>query len=1051
MSLYSTAVKKPISTALIFVAVVVFGLFSLTRLSIDLLPKIDMNMIMVMTAYPGTSAADIEMNVSKPLENTLNSVSNLKNITSQSRENISIITLEFEYGSDTDVATNDVRDKLEMVRSYLPDDAESPVIFKFGTDDIPIIMLSVTAEESTNALYKILDDKVSNPLARINGVGAVSISGTPIRELQVYCDPYKLEAYGQTIEGISAIVAQENRNTPGGVIDIGSNTYSLRVQGEFTDVDQLLDLVVGSRDNKTVYLRDIAYVQDDVEERAQETYNNGTRGGMIIIQKQSGANSVEIANKVYEKLPEIQASLPSDVKLGIIMDSSENIVNTINSLVETVVVTFIIVMLVVLAFLRRWRATFIIVLTIPISLVASFAYLMASGNTLNIVSMSSLSIAIGMVVDDAIVVLENITKHIERGSTPKQAAIHATNEVALAVMASTLTILAVFLPFTMITSGIAGIMFRQLGWIVAIVITISLVSALTLTPMLCSQMLRLDTKKGKLYAILFTPAEKGLNWLDTAYSRLVNWAVRHRKTVIAGATLIFLGSLMLIPTIKTEFFPTQDNARIGVNIELPIGTRQDITRELAERIDKEFRDKYPEIKISNYSEGQASTDNTFAQLSNSGTHIIDFNISLYSTGVRKQASGSDRGLTEICELMRKDLEAYTEIKRFEVLAGGGNMMGGEASVDIEIYGFDFSETDAIANEVAGRLKNDETISQVTISREDYIPEYQVDFDREKLAVNGLNVTTASMYMRNRINGSIASLYREDGDEYNIRVRYAPQFRQSLEDIENIIIYNNAGQGIRIRELGQVVEHMTPPTIERKNRERVITVSAIAAEGTALSDVVKIVNEEMRNMQVPPEIAWQLAGTYQDQQETFGDLGLLMLLIVLLVFIVMAAQFESLVDPFVIMFSIPFAFTGVLLGLSITQTPLGVMAMIGVIMLIGIVVKNGIVLIDYTILCRERGMSIITACVAAGKSRLRPVLMTSLSTVLGMLPLAMGTGEGAEMWRAMGMTVAWGLSISTLITLVIVPVVYCVFAANGVKRRRKKIEKRISGAMNYNAI
>jgi HAE1 family hydrophobic/amphiphilic exporter-1 len=401
-------------------------------------------------------------------------------------------------------------------------------------------------------------------------------------------------------------------------------------------------------------------------------------------------------------------------------------------------------------------------------------------------------------------------------------------------------------------------------------------------------------------------------------------------------------------------------------------------------------------------------------------------------------------------MMRKDLEAYTEIKRFEVLAGGGNMMGGETSVDIEIYGFNFSETDAIANEIAERLRNDETISQVTVSREDYIPEYQIDFDREKLAINGLNVTTASMYMRNRINGSVASLYREDGDEYNIRVRYAPQFRQSLEDIENIVIYNNTGQGIRIRELGQVIERMTPPTIERKNRERVITVSAIAAEGSALSDVVEVVNTEMDSIEISPEIAWLLAGTYQDQQDTFSDLGLLMMLIILLVFIVMAAQFESLIDPFVIMFSIPFAFTGVILGLSITQTPLGVMAMIGLIMLIGIVVKNGIVMIDYTILCRERGMSIITACVAAGKSRLRPVLMTSLSTVLGMLPLAMGTGEGAEMWRAMGMTVAWGLSVSTLITLIIVPVVYCVFAANGVKRNRKKIRK-ISVAMNYNTI
>jgi HAE1 family hydrophobic/amphiphilic exporter-1 len=1041
MSLYSTAVKKPVTTALIFVAVVILGLFSLTRLSIDLLPNIEMNMIMVMTAYPGTSAADIEMNVSKPLENTLNSVSNLKNISSQSRENISIITLEFEFGSDTDVATNDVRDKLDMVKSMLPEDAENPIIFKFGTDDIPIMLLSVTSKESTNALYKILDDKVANPLARIPGVGAVSIGGTPVRELQVYCDPYKLEAYGQTIESISAVIAQENRNTPGGSIDIGSNTYSLRVQGEFTDISQLLDLVIGSRDNKTVYLRDVAYVQDDVEERAQETYNNGTRGGMIVIQKQSGANSVEIAKKVHEKLPELQAELPSDVELGIIMDTSVNIQHTIDSLLETVVVTFFIVMLVVLIFLRRWRATFIIVLTIPISLVAAFAYLLASGNTLNIVSMSSLSIAIGMVVDDAIVVLENITKHIERGSTPKQAAIHATNEVALAVMASTLTILAVFLPFTMVTSGIAGVMFRQLGWIVTIVISVSLISAITLIPMLCSKMLRLDPKKGKLYAFFFAPAERALDGLDVAYSRFVNWAVRHRKTVISGAVVIFVGSLFLIPTIKTEFFPTQDNARIGINIELPIGTRQDITRELAIRIDREFREKYPEIKMSNFSEGQAASDNTFGQLSDNGTHIIEFNINLFSVGERKKMSGSDRGLTEICELMRVDLEQYSEILRFSVLAGGGQgAMGGEAAVDVEIYGFDFAQTDLVANEIAQRLRADKRVSQVNISRKDYIPEYQIDFDREKLAINGLNVTTASTFLRNRINGSIASLYREDGDEYNIRVRYAPQYRQSLEDIENIIIYNSLGQGIHIRELGQVIERMTPPTIERKNRERVITVSSIAAEGAALSDIVDVANAEMKSMDIPPEISWQLAGTYQDQQETFGDLGLLMMLIIILVFIVMAAQFESLIDPFVIMFSIPFAFVGVLLGLSITQTPLGVMALIGLIMLIGIVVKNGIVLIDYTILCRERGMSVITACVAAGKSRLRPVLMTSLSTVLGMLPLALGTGEGAEMWNAMGMTVAWGLSISTLITLIIVPVVYCVFAANGVKRKRKKFSK-----------
>ncbi|MDR2968785.1 MAG: efflux RND transporter permease subunit, partial [Tannerellaceae bacterium] len=948
MSLYSSAVKKPVTTALVFVAVVIMGLYSLTRLSVDLLPEIESNFLLVMTAYPGASAADIETNLSRPLENTLNSVSDLKSIVSQSKENISIVMLEFEYGTDIDVATNDVRDKLDMVTSFLPEAVESPVIFKFGTENIPILMLSVTAEESTNALYKILDDRVANPIARIGGVGAVSIAGTPIREVQVYCDPYKLEAYGQTIESISSIIASENRNTPAGSIDIGSNTYSLRVQGEFIDAGVIMNIVIGYQNGKTIYLRDVARVEDTVEERAQETYNNGVRGGMIIVQKQAGANSVNISKKVQDLLPSLQESLPSDVKLGIIVDTSTNIQNTIDSLIETITITFIIVMLVVFLFLGRWRATFIIILTIPISLIAAFAYLLASGNTLNIISLSSLSIAIGMVVDDAIVVLENVTTHIERGSKPKEAAVHATNEVAISVVASTLTMLAVFLPLTMVT-GLAGILFKQLGWIVSIIMIVSTLAALTLIPMLCSKLLRLNPKKGKLFLLLFIPVEKALNALDTYYARFLNWSVRHRATVIIGAFLIFVGSMMLVPTVKTEFFPTQDNARIGIVVELPIGTRQEITRDLAMKIDREFTEKYPEIDIINFSEGQADTDNTFAQLSENGTHIIEYNIRLQSVGERVKVDGRERGLIELCELMRQDLRQYSEIKKYTVSAGGGGGMGGETSVDIEIYGYDFAQTDEMAQQIAERMRNDKGVSQVNISREDYIPEYQIDFDREKLAQHGLNVTTASMYLRNRINGSIASQYREDGDEYDIRVRYAPEFRRSLEDLENIMMYNSMGQGIRIRDVGTVVERMTPPTIERKNRERVITVSAVVGQGAALSDVVAAANREMRSMEIPADISWQIGGTYEDQQETFADLGILMLLIVILVFIVMAAQFESLVDPFVIMFSIPFAFTGVVLGLSITQTPLGVMALIGVIMLMGIVVKNGIVLIDYTIL------------------------------------------------------------------------------------------------------
>ena len=1034
MSIYGTAVKKPISTALVFVAIVILGLFSLSKLSIDLLPKMDETTIMVMTAYPGASAADIETNVTRPLENVLNSVSDLKHLTSQSKENISVITLEFEYGVDIDVATNDVRDKLDLAESALPENVENPTIFKFGMDDIPILLLQVTAEESTNALYKILDEKVVNPLNRIGGVGSVSISGAPQREIQIYCDPFKLEAYGLTIEGISSLIGQENLNTPGGSIDIGSNTYSLRVQGEFKDANELLNMVIGSSNGKSIFLRDIARVEDTIAERSQEVYNNGGKGGMIIIQKQSGANSVAISNAVLEKLPEIQKGLPTDVKLGVIVDTSKNIRNTIDSLSETIMDTFILVLLVVFLFLGRWRATFIIMLTIPISLVGAFIYLLASGNSLNIISLSSLSIAIGMVVDDAIVVLENITTHIERGSAPKQAAIHGTNEVGLSVIASTLTILAVFLPLTMVT-GMAGVLFKQLGWIVSIIMILSTLAALTLTPMLASQMMNSKPKKGKLFLLLYSPVEKALDALDNGYARLLNWAVRHRKTVIVGAACLFGASLLLTSVIKTEFFPTQDNARIGINIELPIGTRQEIARDLGLKITEEFRKKYPEIVTCNFSCGQADTDNAWASMSDNGSHIMSFNIGLTSVADR------ERRLGEICDMMRVDLEKYSEFKTFNVLAGGNNgSMGGESTVDVEIYGYDFASSDSVANEIARRMRTIKGCSQVNVSRGDYIPEYQIDFDREKLALNGLNVATASQFLRNRINGTTASYYREEGEEYDIRVRYAPEFRESIEDIENIMVYNNQGQGIRIRELGKVVERLTPPTIERKDRERIVTVSGYVGKGYALSELVESTRAEIKEMTIPGDISLVIGGAYEDQQETFADLGLLMALIVILIFIVMASQFESLVDPFVIMFSIPFAFTGVFIGLATTGTPLGVMALIGVLMLMGIVVKNGIVLIDYTILCRERGQSIIGAAVTAGKSRLRPVIMTTLTTVLGMIPMATGTGEGAEMWRPMGMTVAFGLSISTLITLVIVPVVYTVFAANGVKIRRRKLKK-----------
>ena len=1036
MSLYEGAVKKPIMTSLCFLAVVIFGLFSLSKLPIDLYPDIDTNTIMVMTAYPGASASDIENNVTRPLENVLNSVSDLKHITSRSSENMSLITLEFEFGNDIDVLTNDVRDKLDMVSSELPDDVENPIIFKFSTDMIPIVLLSVQANESQSALYKILDDRVVNPLARIPGVGTVSISGAPQREIQVYCDPYKLEAYNLSIETISSIIGAENKNIPGGNFDIGNETYSLRVEGEFDDSRELADVVVGTYNGATVYLRDVARIVDTVEERAQETYNNGVQGAMIVVQKQSGANSVEISRKVQEALPRLQKNLPSDVKLGVIVDTSENILNTIDSLTETVMYALLFVVIVVFLFLGRWRATLIICITIPLSLIASFIYLAISGNTINIISLSSLSIAIGMVVDDAIVVLENVTTHIERGSDPKQAAVHGTNEVAISVVASTLTMIAVFFPLTMVT-GMSGVLFKQLGWMMCAIMFVSTVSALTLTPMLCSQLLRLQRKQSKMFRIFFGPIEHTLDGLDNWYARMLNWAVRHRMVVLVGCVIFFILSLFCAKTIGTEFFPAQDNARIAVQLELPIGTRKEVAQEVSQKLTNQWLQKYKGVmKICNYTVGQADSDNTWASMQDNGSHIISFNISLVDPADR------DVTLETVCEEMREDLKAYPEFSKAQVIFGGSNTgMSAQASADFEVYGYSMEETDSVAARLKRELLNVKGVSEVNISRSDYQPEYQVDFDREKLALHGLNLSTAATYLRNRINGATASKYREDGDEYDIKVRYAPEYRTSLESIENILVYNAKGEDVCIKDLGKVVERFAPPTIERKDRERIVTVSAVIS-GAPLGDVVATGNAIIDRMEKPSDITIQVAGSFEDQQDSFRDLGTLGVLIIILVFIVMAAQFESLTYPFILILSVPFAMSGVLMALFITDTTLSVMSLLGSIMLIGIVVKNGIVLIDYTILCRERGQSVLNAVVTAGKSRLRPVLMTTMTTILGMIPMAISSGQGSEMWSPMAIAVIGGLAVSTILTLIYVPTMYCIFGGVGIKRQRRKMRKQL---------
>ncbi|NLN73358.1 MAG: efflux RND transporter permease subunit [Bacteroidales bacterium] len=1037
MSIYSSAVKKPITTSMVFLAVIILGLYSLTKLPIDFYPEVEFPAISVITTYPGAGAGDIETNITRPLEDGFNSLSNLKKLHSTSRENISVVTLEFEWGVNIDEATNDVRNALEFSKRRLPDDAEQPMIFKFNSSLMPIMFFSVKSEESYVGIEKLLDERLVNRLNRIDGIGQVGVMGSPKRVVYIDIDPRKLESYNLTIEMIGGIVAAENINLPSGKIEMGLMDYQLKVEGEFSRSEQIKDVPVGSFMGQTIYINDIATVRDTVKDMTIFERADGLNATRMMIMKQSGGNTVAVAKAVREQLVEIQKTLPKDIKVIPIFDSSEFISTSVRNLSETLLYALLFVILVILFFLGRWRATFIVVITIPISLIVSFIYLQLSGNTINIISLASLSIAIGMVVDDAIVVLENITRHIERGSTPREAALHATNEVWLAVIVTTLVVLAVFIPLTFV-SGITGVMFRQLGWIVSIVITTSTIAAISLTPMMSSLLLRLRPEKEKK-SFYDRTIKVWLDKLDNFYARTIKWSLRHKTVVLFSALAIFVGSLFLIPFLGTEFMPESDESRVSIFAELQTGTRVDETAKIVKQIEDIIEERYPETRLVSSSYGADDQAGVSSIFGSAGSHIINIQMRLVKPHERK------RTCWEIGDDIREQLKQIPEIVNYTIGFGGGfGGGGGGNNIDVEIYGYDFEVTNKIANELSERIKKIEGARDVSISREKSKPELKVVLDRDKLSQFGLNTATVSMAMRNRVQGMIATKYREKGEEYDIIVRLEEDFRNSITDIENISFTNSQGQQIRLTEIGEVQEHWSPPNIERLNRERIVKVTCKPYK-TSMGDLAKNIQKEIDQVEVSGDVIIEVGGAYKDQQESFADLGLLMILSLTLVYIVMASQFESFRMPLIIMFSIPFSFTGVILALFITGIPLSVIAALGAILLIGIVVKNGIVLVDFINLMRDRGVPLYQAIEEAGRSRLRPVLMTAFTTILGLLPMALSTGEGSEIWSPMGISVMGGLVFSTIITMIIIPVAYAIFTNKG---ERSEIKTKHLAAYNF---
>ncbi len=1031
MSIYKSTVNKPVTTLMVFAAVMVAGLYALYHLPIDQFPEIEPPFVTVMTTYSGANASEIETNITELLEDAFNSVQGIKEIYSTSSDNISVISMEFEWGGNLDEAVNDVRSAIDMYYDFLPDGTSRPSIFKLSTNMMPVLMYTVTADESYNGLNKILEEQVVNPLKRIDGIGSINVTGAPKRYVYVDVDAKKMDAAGLSLEQVTNAIAVNNMNLPAGNVKMGRENYQLRVEGEFEFSEEIRNLVVGVFNNAPVFIRDIAQVNDTVKDLSLEERSNGSQAARLSITRQSGANSVEVCKKVKKQLEQLEKNLPTDVKTHLIFDTSKFISSSISNLASALFFALLFVVVVVLFFVGRFRATLIIALTIPISLVVAAIFLFATGSSLNIISMSSLSIAIGMVVDDAIVVLENITKHIRRGSNPREASIYATNEVWVSVIVTTLVIVAVFMPLTML-GGMTGIMFKELGWIVTITVCTSTVAAISLTPMLSSRLLKSrEDEKPRWYD---RTIGKILDRMDEAYENLLRKALRHKVLILVSSLAIFVLSLGLFRFIGTEFLPSADQSRLSASIELQTGTRVEKTLETTSAIEQYIMENCPEVTLLSSSTGSLDEAGFAAMFSNSGSHLINLNIRLKEINQRKRSD------TEIAEQIRSYLGTLPEVINYTVVAGGTGMGGGNSTVDVEIMGYDFDKTNALAQEVKALCQNLDGARDISISRKDDKAELQVVLDKEKMALHGLNSATVSNFIRNRVYGATAGYFREGGEEYDIVVRLEEQYRNSISDLNQLSIPTAMGTLIKLSEIGEIREFWSPPSIDRQRRERIVKVS-VTPVGVSLGEMAASVQTLVNGMEIPQGVMVNIGGDYEEQQESFADLGLLFLAVIVLVYLVMASQFESYSRPFVIMFSVPFAITGAALALWITGTDLSMIAALGLVLLVGIVVKNGIVLVDFINLMRDRGLELNEAIAVAGKSRLKPVLMTATTTILGMFPMALGIGEGSEIWSPMGITIIGGMLVSTAITMVLIPVMYGLVARHGDRDKQEKARKQ----------
>jgi hydrophobe/amphiphile efflux-1 (HAE1) family protein len=1022
MKLPEIGVKRPVATAMLFVAIILLGLVAMKMLPLDVMPELEYPSITIITIYPGASANEVEEQVSKPLEAVLSGAEYLKDIKSISKENVSFIQLSYNWNTDVTAAANNARDLMELVKSRLPKAAESPIIFKINSSMMPILGYSINATSNYNGIEKIIEDKIATPLRKVDGVGTVIYLGQPEREISISVDPRQLKAYNLSVSEISTILQAENINIPAGNIKVGVFDFSVRVPGKFETVEHIENIALKAFNGKVVRLKDVAIVQDTFAEKEAYARNHLGEGVALLVQKQTSENTLEVVQAVRKEMEKIEKTLPHDVQINEMISTDEMVTESVKNLTSSIFYALIFVTLVVLIFLREWRSSLIIFVTMPVSLISAFIVMYIMDYTINIFSLMSLIIAIGMVVDNAIVVLENVTQHIERGTQPKQAAIFGTSEMGMAIAASTATTLVVFLPMVFM-GGIVGIMFKQLAILTCVCMIMSLFTALTLTPMLSSQLLKREgedgneAKRSKFYRW----SENVFNKIEYGYKKLLAWTVVHKGVVIVSAVVVFIGVMLLGKKIGTDYIPDFDAGSFALSFETEVGTSVEQTDSIGQQILKILHEEIHEMvpgssgAIAGQTRDGALTTVGFKEGKNIGSVLCHLTL----PNKRKRTA------EEIADAVRKRLDEIPQIEKYQIQAGSilaAAVTGNKRPVEIHVSGDDLDVINKMALSFEEKLKAREEFKDVETSVDNGKIEVQIVIDKEKASQMALNTALIGMQVRQNLFGAESGEFTEGGDDYDIKIRYAPEFRNDIDKLKEMQLTNLLGKQVSLSSVAEIKQDVGLLEIQRESQQRFVLATANLND-VSLGKGAKIAQAIIDDTEIPDGVSVSLGGQVVDQGESFGDLYLILFLGIALVYMVMAAQFESFKDPFIIMFAVPFTLVGVVLAFLATGLTLSVTTFIGVIMLMGIVVNNGIVLVDYTNMLRKRGYTLYDAVAEAGRSRLRPILMTTLTTILGMLPMALSKGMGKEMYSPLGVTIIGGLLVSALVSLILIPAIY----------------------------